>query len=53
MPSFFSVKKRSSSLVWVLLAALLASSTLTACNTIRGAGEDVEQTGRAIRHSTY
>ncbi|MHA6309928.1 MULTISPECIES: entericidin A/B family lipoprotein [Pantoea] len=35
-----------------LLSVLFLSSLLTACNTTRGVGEDVEAGGQAIQNST-
>ncbi|CDK16510.1 putative membrane protein [Erwinia amylovora LA635] len=35
-----------------LLSVLVLSSVLTACNTTRGVGEDVEAGGKAIQRST-
>jgi predicted small secreted protein len=32
-----------------LMAAAFLSSTLTACNTMEGAGKDIEQGGKAIK----
>lgn len=34
---------------WGLLAALLCSLTLTACNTMEGAGKDVERAGEKVQ----
>ncbi len=31
-----------------LLSALLAASTLTACNTVAGAGQDVKSVGQGV-----
>ncbi|WP_299314074.1 entericidin A/B family lipoprotein [uncultured Halomonas sp.] len=39
--------------VSVLLLSLFALSLLAGCNTIRGAGEDIEAGGEAIQRSTY
>ena len=35
-----------------ILSVLVLSSVLTACNTTRGVGEDVEAGGQAIQNST-
>ncbi|CAO98025.1 entericidin A/B family lipoprotein [Erwinia tasmaniensis] len=35
-----------------LLSVLVFTSALTACNTTRGVGEDVEAGGKAIQRST-
>lgn len=35
----------------ILIAALCVAPVLTACNTIRGAGEDVEATGEAVQNA--
>lgn len=35
-----------------IFSVLVLSSLLTACNTTRGVGEDVEAGGRAIQNST-
>ncbi len=35
-----------------LFSVLVLSSLLSACNTTRGVGEDVEAGGKAIQHST-
>ena len=37
--------------VWValVLAALLGASAVTGCNTLRGAGQDVENAGDAVK----
>lgn len=52
MPANLPRRKRSSlTLVLALLGAVLASSTLTACNTVEGAGEDMSAAGRAIEKS--
>ena len=32
----------------MILAVLAASLTITACNTVAGAGKDVSSTGRAV-----
>ena len=45
-------RKRSPlALVLALLGAFLATSTLTACNTVEGAGEDLSAAGRAVEKS--
>ncbi|WP_111414950.1 entericidin A/B family lipoprotein [Billgrantia lactosivorans] len=36
----------------VLLAALLAMSLLSGCNTMRGMGEDIEEGGEAIQRQS-
>ena len=36
----------------ILLLSLFALSLLAGCNTIRGAGEDIEAGGEAIQRST-
>jgi predicted small secreted protein len=33
----------------VVLVALLGMASLTACNTLRGAGQDVENAGDAVK----
>jgi len=33
----------------LLLLALFTAGSLSACNTVRGAGQDVERAGEAIR----
>ena len=38
--------------VLALLSVIILSSALTACNTTRGVGEDVEAGGKAIQRST-
>lgn len=38
--------------IFAVLSVLVLSSVLSACNTTRGVGEDVEAGGRAIQHST-
>ncbi|PKH22422.1 ECN family pore-forming entericidin [Enterobacterales bacterium CwR94] len=38
--------------VAALLSALVLTSLLSACNTTRGVGEDVEAGGQAIQRST-
>ncbi|WP_108447449.1 entericidin A/B family lipoprotein [Halomonas denitrificans] len=35
------------------LVALFAVSLLSGCNTIRGAGQDIEEGGEAIQKSSY
>lgn len=37
----------------IVLLSLFALSLLAGCNTIRGAGEDIEAGGEAIQRSTY
>lgn len=39
------------STIFRLLAVLLFSAGLAACNTIQGAGEDIEQGGEAVSES--
>lgn len=34
-------------------ALLMTASVLTGCNTIEGAGEDVERGGEAVQDATY
>ncbi|MBI5335819.1 MAG: entericidin A/B family lipoprotein [Burkholderiales bacterium] len=34
---------------WSLLGALLCSLTLSACNTVEGAGKDVERAGEKVQ----
>jgi len=34
-----------------LLAVLLGSFSLSGCNTVRGAGKDVENAGHAVKHA--
>jgi predicted small secreted protein len=36
-----------------LLVALFSLSLLAGCNTIRGAGQDIQEGGEAIERSTY
>jgi predicted small secreted protein len=36
-------------LSWVVLAAFAALTMLTGCNTLRGAGQDVENVGDAVK----
>ncbi|MGM0914457.1 MAG: entericidin A/B family lipoprotein [Pseudomonadota bacterium] len=36
----------------ILLAALFAVSLLSGCNTVRGAGEDIERGGEAIQDAS-
>ncbi|WP_346796612.1 entericidin A/B family lipoprotein [Halomonas sp. Bachu 37] len=38
--------------ILVVLMAILTISLLSGCNTIRGAGEDIEEGGQAIQRST-
>lgn len=45
-------------LVLLLVALSISSFTLTACNTVQGAGRDVERAGQkvqqeAVEHKTY
>lgn len=35
----------------LLLLALFAAGTFTACNTVRGAGQDVEKVGEKMQES--
>ncbi len=42
------MKHRSSISAYLLLALVLASTSLASCNTIRGAGADVAATGDAV-----
>ncbi|QFU03077.1 entericidin B membrane lipoprotein [Halomonas sp. THAF5a] len=35
------------------LVALFTASLLSGCNTIRGAGQDIEEGGEAIQESSY
>ncbi|MDN3521251.1 entericidin A/B family lipoprotein [Halomonas ramblicola] len=37
----------------MLLVTLFTVSLLSGCNTMRGAGEDIEEGGEAIQRSTY
>ncbi|MBB3192292.1 entericidin A/B family lipoprotein [Halomonas cerina] len=37
----------------LILVALFAASLLGGCNTIRGAGQDIEEGGEAIQESSY
>lgn len=37
----------------ILMLSLFALSLLSGCNTIRGAGEDIQEGGEAIERSTY
>ena len=39
--------------VSIVLLSMFALSLLAGCNTIRGAGEDIEAGGEAIQRSTY
>ena len=39
-------------LILALFAAVALVTAVTGCNTVRGAGEDVEDTGAAIRNNT-
>ena len=38
-------------LVLLLVALVSGASALTGCNTLRGAGEDVENAGHAVKHA--
>ena len=40
--------RRDRRALWLSLAAGAASLALTACNTVEGAGEDLEETGENI-----
>ncbi len=40
------------SLIIALFAGVLLSMAVTGCNTVRGAGQDVEDTGAAIKNNT-
>ena len=44
------VSKRLASVV--VLAALVSAGVLSACNTIHGAGKDIESTGDAIKDAS-
>ena len=35
-----------------IIASLLCIAVLSACNTIRGVGKDVERAGEAVQNST-
>jgi predicted small secreted protein len=37
---------------WVMLAVLGALLSTTACNTVRGVGEDIEDVGDAVKDAT-
>lgn len=37
----------------IILLSLFTLSLLSGCNTMRGAGEDIEEGGEAIQRSTY
>ncbi|SFT87824.1 entericidin A/B family lipoprotein [Halomonas saccharevitans] len=37
----------------LVLVALFTASLLGGCNTIRGAGQDIEEGGEAIQESSY
>ncbi|MDT8880608.1 entericidin A/B family lipoprotein [Halomonas saccharevitans] len=37
----------------LILVALFSVSLLGGCNTIRGAGQDIEEGGEAIQESSY
>ncbi|MBL0011976.1 MAG: entericidin A/B family lipoprotein [Nitrosomonas sp.] len=39
--------------MFALMIALIAAIQLSACNTFRGVGKDVEKGGEAIQKSTY
>ena len=41
-------KLRIPHLFWLLVLACLCTFTLTACNTVEGAGEDIQDAGDAI-----
>ena len=41
-------KPTSSKVLLVAMAAMLGLSTLAACNTVKGAGEDISSTGDAV-----
>jgi predicted small secreted protein len=41
--------RRPKAVLWTLLAVLLAVSSLGACNTLRGAGQDVENVGETVQ----
>ena len=48
----------NSKILLVLLSLALGASTLTGCNTVQGAGKDVEKAGAKIQneaqeHKTY
>jgi predicted small secreted protein len=45
------VNKRSTSILGSLLALLVATSVLVACNTTEGAGKDLSSAGKAISKS--
>lgn len=52
---FISIKKDIVMLkksIAAIFSVLVLSSLLTACNTTRGVGEDVEAGGQAIQNST-
>ena len=36
-----------------LLVIAIVLTALSGCNTVRGAGEDIESAGKAIKKSTY
>ncbi|GAA0582252.1 entericidin A/B family lipoprotein [Halomonas salifodinae] len=40
-------------LMALMLVAVFSLSLLSGCNTMRGAGEDIEEGGEAIQRSTY
>ncbi|MEW6353305.1 MAG: entericidin A/B family lipoprotein [Pseudomonadota bacterium] len=37
---------------WMILLVLLSMASLSACNTVRGIGQDLEKGGEAIQKST-
>lgn len=45
------MKNKLFALAIVLLTALVSSVALTACNTMKGVGQDVESAGDAIKDS--
>jgi predicted small secreted protein len=40
-------------LTLAFFAAILLTTAVTGCHTVRGAGEDVEKTGEAIQNATH
>jgi predicted small secreted protein len=42
------MEKRKTVVIPFLIAAVLSAATLTACNTVSGAGEDLSAAGNAI-----
>ena len=44
-------RRKRSSLALALLGAFFAVSTLTACNTMEGAGQDMKAAGSAVEKS--